>query len=137
VESEMMLQSFFRHEFGNDLLSRLERINRGYFYLTNIFDPKNGVVEVVIAKDDEEGYIDVGFSLILEGSNNIVIHLLYVIESYRMRGIGRSMVDHCIDEYEGDIDVVSMKSSIDFWKKMGFSIVAEGKDGIDMTRSDG
>lgn len=120
----MILQSFFPHQLCDLLRLRLSRI-AGRALDRDIFNPVNGVHEVVVAIDRG----DAGF-VILTNDDDLHITSLWVREKDRVKGIGRALVQHLLDNYEGKFSVISMKSTTPFWEKMGFSITNDTDEDV-------
>ena len=102
-----------------------EQIETGYLYY---LVKRDGMAVGFIGL--EPNYPDAGF---------LRIHKLYVKPSTHKKGIGRAMVNHCIDiAFDLDLDTLHLNvnrfnDAVDFYKHVGFKITKEenidiGKD---------
>lgn len=111
--------------FDGDLLSRIKALTKNP-YIDSLFEPCNGVIDVVVARDGR----DVGCAVVYN-DGGLLIDNVYVSKEHRRKGIGRMMIESIIGRHKSEINVISLKSATPFWMKMGFKVYDGDRD-IDM-----
>lgn len=91
-------------------------------------------VSLILARDGEESGRAVGFSLVRSVADEAELLLLAVAPSHRRRGIGRTLLDHFLEQARGlglarvHLEVRDGNPAIDMYRSAGFSPIGRRRN---------